>query len=49
MNSKDNSKKQEQIQEYSEQEQTEATQEPVKKKPKFEIKKEDMVSITYDF
>ncbi len=57
MNSKDNSKKQEQRQEYSEQEQTEASQKPVKKKSVFEeieddvfeIKEEDMVSMTYDF
>ncbi len=57
MNSKDNSKKQEQIQTYSEQEQKEASQKQVNKKSVFEeieddvfeIKEEDMVSMTYDF
>ena len=57
MNSKDNSKKQEQIRTYSEQEQIEESQKQVKKKnlfeeiedDVFEIKEEDMVSMTYDF
>ena len=48
-NIKDNSKKQEQTSEYSQQDRTEASQKPERKKAKLKFKKEDMYSIKYDF